>query len=154
MNARALLARRGGIIIDLRAVGPPPLGRHSLSRSWTTRVIFSNFCDSSLNLHSGHAGLAERVAMRCSWVWEAYTVGLLVIARIQRCSYRVHSGVALSTPSRLLIATGVLYATAGLFPACHARHGRWVTAQGAISWRSVTGGDDGLSGMSRQRSRT
>jgi ABC-type branched-subunit amino acid transport system ATPase component/ABC-type branched-subunit amino acid transport system permease subunit len=142
MNA-ALCWLGGGIILLAGLLAPPLLSSFALT-ILTTAIIFSIFA-LSLNLILGHAGLPS-LGHAVFLGLGAYTVGLLVKHGYNAFIPCVIAGVALSTAVALLIGPVLLRTRTVYFLMATLAIGE-VLRNVAISWRSVTGGDDGLSGI-------
>jgi ABC-type branched-subunit amino acid transport system ATPase component/ABC-type branched-subunit amino acid transport system permease subunit len=109
-----------------------------------TAFIFAIFA-LSLNLILGHAGLPS-LGHAVFLGIGAYTVALLVKNGISNFALCAAAGVAASALTALLIGPVLLRTRTVYFLMATLAIGE-VLRNVAISWRSVTGGDDGLSGV-------
>jgi branched-chain amino acid transport system ATP-binding protein len=133
----------GGVIFLAGLLAPSLLSTFALT-ILTTAVIFSIFA-LSLDLILGHAGLPS-LGHAVFLGLGAYTVGLLVKHGFNSFIPCVLAGVAVSTAIALLIGPVLLRTRTVYFLMATLAIGE-VLRNVAISWRSVTGGDDGLSGI-------
>jgi ABC-type branched-subunit amino acid transport system ATPase component/ABC-type branched-subunit amino acid transport system permease subunit len=133
----------GGVALLAGLAAPSALSTFALG-ILTTAIIFSIFA-LSLNLILGHGGLPS-LGHAVFLGLGAYTVGLLVkhgVAEFAPCTL---AGIAVSIVAALLIGPVLLRTRTVYFLMATLAIGE-VLRNVAISWRSVTGGDDGLSGI-------
>jgi ABC-type branched-subunit amino acid transport system ATPase component/ABC-type branched-subunit amino acid transport system permease subunit len=134
----------GGAAVLLASLLAPSFLSTFATSIVATAFIFAIFA-LSLNLILGHAGLPS-LGHAVFLGIGAYTVALLVkngISNFVLCSV---AGVAASTLTALLIGPVLLRTRTVYFLMATLAIGE-VLRNVAISWRSVTGGDDGLSGI-------
>jgi ABC-type branched-subunit amino acid transport system ATPase component/ABC-type branched-subunit amino acid transport system permease subunit len=134
----------GGVVILIAGLLAPPLLSTFALTILTTAVIFAIFA-LSLDLILGHAGLPS-LGHAVFLGLGAYTVGLLVKHGFNAFILCVLAGVAVSTAVALLLGPVLLRTRTVYFLMATLAIGE-VLRNVAISWRSVTGGDDGLSGI-------
>ena len=132
-----------GLILLAGLLAPPLLSAFALT-ILTTAVIFSIFA-LSLDLILGHAGLPS-LGHAVFLGLGAYTVGLLVKHGFDNFIVCVLAGVIVSAVVALLIGPVLLRTRTVYFLMATLAIGE-VLRNVAISWRSVTGGDDGLSSI-------
>ena len=133
----------GGAAVVAGLVAPSVLSTFALG-ILTTAIIFSIFA-LSLNLILGHGGLPS-LGHAVFLGLGAYTVGLLVKHGFSQFVGCALAGIAVSIAAALVIGPVLLRTRTVYFLMATLAIGE-VLRNVAISWRSVTGGDDGLSGL-------
>ena len=133
----------GGVALLAGLAAPSALSTFALG-ILTTAIIFSIFA-LSLNLILGHGGLPS-LGHAVFLGLGAYTVGLLAKHGFTEFAACMLAGIAVSIAAALLIGPVLLRTRTVYFLMATLAIGE-VLRNVAISWRSVTGGDDGLSGI-------
>jgi len=136
-----------GSIVALLALLTSPLILTPYGLSLMTQVLIFGLFAMSLDLLVGYTGLVSFNHASFFGIG-AYTAGILVTQGYENFWFTLLAGVTVSLILAFLLGTLVLRSSGPYFLMITLAFGQMVFAL-AWRWRSVTGGDDGLSGIPR-----
>lgn len=137
--------KRWGIMIVILLI--LPFGINSYGLSLLTQVLIFGMLAMSLDILIGYTGLVSFNHATFFGV-SAYTVGILLCHGYKNFWLTLSSGIALSILLAVLLGLLVLRSGGPYFLMITLAFGQMIFAL-AWRWRSLTGGDDGLPGISR-----
>ncbi len=124
-----------------------PLGINSYGLSLLTQVLIFGILAMSLDILIGYTGLVSFNHATFFGV-SAYTTGILFYCGWKNFWLTLGAGIAVSTALAILLGLVVLRSSGPYFLMITLAFGQMIFAL-AWRWRSLTGGDDGLPGISR-----